>query len=401
MSELFEDRILKHLKELCNKYPHRSTGSKGNIHSVAYYARQSEALGYEISEQEFDCIDWEAGKVELSSSEECYNALPSPWSLGVNCRGELVSINSVEKLQEADLAGKIVLLHGGIAKEQLMPKNFVFYNPEEHQLIIKLLEEKNPSAIITATEKNPETAGALYPFPLFEDGDFDIPSVYMTAEEGEKLLKKGGDIVTLKFQANRFPAKGSNIIARKGDCSAKKIVLTAHIDTKPDTPGAIDNASGVVLMLIMMEMLKDYEGKYCLEFLAMNGEDYYAASGEMKYLAELGNDLSQVELNINFDAAGFRGVKTGYTGFGENSELLNKITGILSQVSFFTEIKPWYQGDHMVFVMNGVPALAVTSENFVYITEEIAHTEKDTIAILDCRIIEETARSLAEIIMDL
>lgn len=34
--------------------------------------------------------------------------------------------------------------------------------------------------------------GALYPFPLFEDGDFDIPSVYMTDVEGERLAAYAG-----------------------------------------------------------------------------------------------------------------------------------------------------------------------------------------------------------------
>ena len=41
------------------------------------------------------------------------------------------------------------------------------------------------------TDRNPELVGALYPFPLFEDGDFDIPSVFMTGDEGLRLAKHG------------------------------------------------------------------------------------------------------------------------------------------------------------------------------------------------------------------
>ena len=101
-------------------------------------------------------------------------------------------------LKMVDATGKILLLRGEIAKEQIMPKNFVFYNPEEHQRIYRLLEEKQPAAIISATTRNPELAGAVYPFPMFEDGDFDIPSAYMTDVEGEKLASFAGRQVSLE-----------------------------------------------------------------------------------------------------------------------------------------------------------------------------------------------------------
>ena len=50
---------------------------------------------------------------------------------------------------------------GDICAEQLMPKNFVFYNPDHHKRIYAFLEEKMPAAIITATERKPEMVGAL------------------------------------------------------------------------------------------------------------------------------------------------------------------------------------------------------------------------------------------------
>lgn len=390
--------IRTHLQKLCLTYPHRCTGSTGNLYATDYFASAGEKLGYEIVKQEFSCIDWEAEEVALSVSDLHFKALPSPWSLGSDCRAELVVLSSVEALREAELKDKVVLLHGAIAKEQLMPKNFVFYNPQEHKELITLLEEKSPAAIISATKKNPEVAGAVYPFPLFEDGDFDIPSVYMTDEEGKKLFEQAGKQVVLKFEATRIPAKGYNILARKGNPTGKKIVVTAHIDTKQGTPGALDNASGVVVMLSMMDKLKDYSGNCCLEFLPMNGEDYYAASGEMKYLAENREDLKHILFNLNIDAPGFKGVRTGFTLMGDNIDFLERITGNLTLNHSFVPIEPWYQGDHMIFVMNGVPALTITSENFAYLCSEIAHTEKDTVDLIDPEMLEEVASALAEVL---
>ena len=89
----------------------------------------------------------------------------------------------------------------------LMPKNFVFYNPEEHQKIIALLEKGEPKAIICATGRNAALAGGVYPFPLIEDGDFNIPSVYMTEEEGKKLIQYAGKNIFLESRSRRIPGR--------------------------------------------------------------------------------------------------------------------------------------------------------------------------------------------------
>ena len=84
-----------------------------------------------------------------------------------------------------------------------MPKNFVFYNPEEHKRIITLLENSGASASISATGRNAALAGGVYPFPLIEDGDFNIPSVYMTEEEGKRLSGCAGMKLFLDSQSKK------------------------------------------------------------------------------------------------------------------------------------------------------------------------------------------------------
>ena len=59
-----------------------------------------------------------------------------------------------------------MVMYGELCSEPLMPKNFEFYNPDEHKEIIALLEEKNPVAIIIV---NP------YAEHVIQDGDFNIP----------------------------------------------------------------------------------------------------------------------------------------------------------------------------------------------------------------------------------
>ena len=248
--------------------------------------------------QEFDAIDWEDGGAILHSDDESFEVFVSPYSLGCEVEAQLVSASCVQELAQLEMSAKILFLYGEIAKEQLMPKNFVFYNPEEHQQIISLLEKGRPRAIICATGRNAALAGGVYPFPLIEDGDFDIPSVYMTEDEGRRLLPYVGKTVVLKSISKRIPGKGYNVIARKGKHSSERIVITAHIDAKKGTPGAIDNATGVVVLLLLGELLDNYEGDRLIEIVAFNGEDYYAVPGQMLYLFKNQDRFNEILLTL-------------------------------------------------------------------------------------------------------
>jgi aminopeptidase YwaD len=54
--------------------------------------------------------------------------------------------------------------------------------------------------------QNPELVGARYPFPLIEDGDFNISSVYCTDVTGQEIIAKTGEVFRLKIEARRTPA---------------------------------------------------------------------------------------------------------------------------------------------------------------------------------------------------
>jgi aminopeptidase YwaD len=277
-----------------------------------------------------------------------------------------------------------------------MPKNFIFYNPEKHQRIIALIEEKRPAAIITATGRNSALAGGVYPFPLIEDGDFDIPSVYMTEEEGRKLLTYTGKSILLRSHSKRIPAKAYNVIARKGRNASNRIVITAHIDAKKGTPGAIDNATGVIILLHIAEMLKDYDSDRMIEIVALNGEDYYSVPGQMDYIYKNQNKFHEVLLNINIDGAGYFEGKSAFSLFGLPEEMKDKVIDLLLEFNGITEGVQWPQGDHSIFVQNGCPAIAVSSKWFIdhMDNQTITHTQKDNTGIVDCLKIVEIAKAL-------
>jgi aminopeptidase YwaD len=399
------DRLIQpaknHLQRLCVEIPNRRLGSAGNRAATAYLAETLGSYGWDTTCPEFDCLDWEEQGASLSVGDSYFSVLVSPYSPGCQARAQLVIASSVEALEAAPAEAAILLLRGEIAKEQLMPKNFPFYQPEEHQRIIHLLEAKMPQAVIAATARNPELAGALYPFPLIEDGDFEIPSVYMTDEDGARLARYAGQEARLEIRSRRMPAKGCNVLAFKGHERARRIVLTAHVDAKPGTPGALDNAAGVTTLLLLAELLRDYRGRPGIEIFIVNGEDHYSAAGEIDYLKRNQGKLDELRLNINLDGVGYRQGSTAYSLYGVPDELAAQIRQCFATQPGLVEGEPWYQGDHMIFFQNQVAAMAITSGEMAPLWAEIAHTAQDRPELVDPRRLAALARALHELLLAL
>jgi len=390
-----------YLHKLCAEIDNRCVGSTGNRQATDFFAETASSFGFKTESPEFDCIDWKYGEVNLQIDGKPFSVSPSPYTIGCDLTAPLAVATTPYELENQDVSGNILLLMGEIAKEQLMPKNFTFYNPENHQQIIALVEHKAPQAIITATARDPQLAGGIYPFPLFEDGDFDIPSVYTSEEAGKEIAAQKGKLVDLSFEAVRLPSTGCNVIARKGLNPDSKIVLFAHIDAKINTPGALDNATGVISLLLLAELLKGESFNKTIEIVALNGEDYYSAPGEMLYLQNNLNQMEDIYLGINMDGAGYTDGKTAYSLYDCPDDIGEKIYQSFSFESGFIEGEPWYQSDHSLFIMNQRPALAITSEKFMHLSTYITHTAKDAPTLVDTSKLVEIAAALRNLLVAL
>ncbi len=394
------EKCRKWLKTLCVDIKERTTGSHGNRDATRFFREHLEALGWETESQGFEAVDWIDGGATFHAGNKEFNVLVSPWSTGCSVKAELESASTISELENRDFKGKIILLHGEIAGEQLMPKNFVFYNPESHQRIISLLENSGAKAIICATGRNAALAGGVYPFPLIEDGDFNVPSVYMTEEEGKRLRGFSGKEVILDSRSERIPGKGYNVTGRKGKQGTDRIVITAHIDSKKGSPGAIDNATGVVIMLLLAGLLKDYSGKRQIEIVAFNGEDYYSVPGQMAWIMANQGKFENILFNINIDGAGYKEGKSAFSYYDLPDPVRDIVSRVIEKHPGITEGKPWPQGDHSIFLHYGRPAIAISSEWFIenVNSQDITHTPKDNIGIVDFGKLAEIAAALSDLI---
>lgn len=393
------EKIKSHLQVLCSEIGERRVGSEENRKATAYAKKVFEESGWQTESTQLSVIDWKTEGTTLTCSDQSFEIFSSHYSLGCSVQGELVAINTLRQLEQTSIQDKIVLLYGEIASQQIAPKNFPFWNPKEHQHIISVLEKGNPKALISATERSSETAGGIYPFPLFEDGDFDIPSVYMKDIEGERLLACAGKTVELISKAERIPSTGFNVIGRKSEQAKNRIVITAHIDTKIGTPGAIDNGTGVAIVLALAGLLKDYAGNP-IELVIFNGEDYYAAPGQINYMEQNKGRFNDMLLNINIDGAGYKEGLSFFSPFELPENILDTLHEILWNSPELKEGLPWYQGDHSMFLQNGCPAIAVSSQWFIenFANQEITHTPKDNLSIVNYERVAECSLGIAELV---
>ncbi len=387
-----------YLNALCGVRPHRRLGSPGNREATDFFARTVQSWGYQVDTSPFACLDHVIGATFLKCGDRSFKVYPSPYSLGCNLIAKLVVATTVEDLAECTCRGRILLLQGDVCAEQLMPKNFVFYNPDHHKKIYALLEAKRPAAIITATERRPELVGAIYPFPMIEDGDFDIPSVYCSGTVGAPLAKKAGETFRLTIEAERIPSTGCNVIAHKNREGKKKIIVCAHIDARESTPGASDNASGVVVELLLAEMLSQYRGPLCVEIAALNGEDHYSVAGQMDYLRRYTRELDAAAVIVNIDDVGYRRGKSAYSLYECPPAIQRKARDAFGKYPGMMEGPPWYQGDHMIFVQNAKAAIAVTAEKATDLMRTVTHTAKDTPELINCRKLVEVARAMRDFV---
>lgn len=389
-----------YLRTLCEEISSRRVGSPGNKAATDLFAQVVGSFGFATESPEFDCVDWTSEGARLAVDGVPFAVQASPYSLGCDVSAPLAVVSTLEELESVEVSDRVLLLRGGIAREPLMPKSFPFYNPDEHRRIVQLLETKRPLAIVTAAARNPEMIGAAYPYPLVEDGDFDLPSVYTTEEEGARLAEHAGRSAALESRSARVPSQGRNVVARKGE-TGRRVVLFAHVDSRIGSPGATDNATGVVVLLLLAELLADYAGRVGVELVAMNGEDYYSNPGEQLYLAANAGRFDEIALGVNVDGVGYREGRVAYSSYGCPPDLEGWVREALAAYPSLVEGEPWYQGDHGLFLMNQRPALAMTSERQRELMAEIVHSPRDRPEIVDVARLVDVARALHDLLSSL
>jgi aminopeptidase YwaD len=363
-----EHSIAGHLAELAGRIGARPTGSPGNRQAGEYLRAQFAQAGWPVETPSFACKTWRAGAVSLACGGQTFPAQINPYSPAFAGTHPFVICHDLAALQAAgDLAGRLVVLAEELAEYPYMPRDFPFITFEDQLRVLDALEAARPEAVI-----------GIGSAPLFCDAEFPLPSVTVPPQALDGLTACQGDELALSIESAVIAATGFNVIARSAGEGSRKIVVCAHYDTWFDTPGALDNAAGVSVLLALAGMLEP-EGAG-VELVAFNGEDHYAAPGQVDYLAAGTEDIEYV---INIDGIAAVGKHNSLAYFGEAPALFADVRAIKQDFPDLVEVEPWPQGDHMIFAPRGIPAIALSSADAFDLWEQITHTAADMLDQVD------------------
>lgn len=191
----------------------------------------------------------------------------------------------------------------------------------------------------------------------------EIPAVSIPYEEGQLLqyhLARGPVRVRLQTVNRSFPHKTGNIVAEiPGKRAQEVIIVGGHYDCHDNSHGAVDNGSGVAVLLELARIMQLLGGQLekTIRFVFFGVEEM-AAVGSSCYVNQHYDELGRVHLFLNLDGVGQQGGKTfdaqGFEDLGEYLEALGEEMGYRMTVS-----RPAFSGDALPFVLAGVPTLAM------------------------------------------
>lgn len=374
----------------------RAVGTKGNNEIIQFLREFFEKSGYTVKSMPFTCTVWEESASAIEWENRKLKIRVSPYSKSFCGEGMIKIVETMDELSELECKDTILLLTGELSKEPLQPKDYPFYYPDEHKNLIDLLEQKKPLAIIAATGKHPMCG--LDPYPLFEDGNFLIPSAYISENDYAKSRDEiNGKRVRVCISSECAETESEQIYASKTVPNAKgKIVICAHMDSKNHTQGALDNASGIATMLKLAETL--HVTDYDIDMVPFNCEEYYGANGELLYIDEIAKNQDDIKLLINIDSVGHVGSDVASSFYNVSEELTNRITQIIIRREHTQLGMEWYAGDHAVFAFQGVACIAITSSDIAEGGLDCTHTMEDEIQTVDVKRLEDAASFVEELV---
>jgi len=236
-----------------------------------------------------------------------------------------------------------------------------------------------------------------------------------------------------EIELDPFPFNGKtfeNVIARKkGETLNERIIVGAHFDSVPGSPGADDNASGVAVMLELARILADQKWNHTVEFIGFNLEEWYMVGSEA-YAKKLKQQGLEVWGMISLEMVGFAtdkpksqkmplGFNLFYPNVGNFIALVGNTRSWKLLNTFKTKMKetnglpvesliipfngalllPVRWSDHSPFWDADYPALLITDTSFY--RNPNYHGPTDTIETLNLDFIQKVTEGVAQALIAL
>ena len=244
----------------------------------------------------------------------------------------------------------------------------------------------------------------------------------------KQVMEPYGDVRSMPFEFRNMSCE--NIILQL-PCSYPErpsIIIGAHYDTVPDSPGVDDNGSGVAVLLSLAKALSDRTYEYPVRLIAFDMEEF-GLLGSTHYVQSLTAAQERIKVMLSLEMLGYTddapdsqayppGLKYFYPNQGNFIALVGNVRSLLSMRFLSKKIQqagapceclpvPFNgqplpatrRSDHAPFWDAGFPAMMVTDT--ADFRNPYYHSPNDTLETLNLTFITQIANGLREAIATL
>jgi len=276
----------------------------------------------------------------------------------------------------------------------------ITYDPVINGLIGQVTQSKVDTYVKNLSGVNPVTIGGSSYTIQTRHTASGTPIDKATQYVYEFMQGKGLTVSYHNWSASGYT--GRNVIGEMtGTTNPSEIVLiTAHLDDMPSgslAPGADDNASGSVGVMVSAELLSQQLFRRTVRFVVFTGEEQWLL-GSQAYSDKVyldGDNITAVYNMdmISYDSTGGPDLRlhtriTSNPGYPDDLAIANTFIDVVNTYSLSSNLTPIIdadgitQSDHSAFWNNGFPAILGIEEHDFDMTPYY-HTTSDTVSTLN------------------
>lgn len=362
----------------------RPAGSEAYTRATEYVTEQFQRWGYRVESQPFPFQYFDETtppelrvltplETSLHPATMLYST-PTPKE-GVEAEIADVGLGREEDLRGKRLEGKVALAGRGEIRFSLKASNAAAAGAS--------------AIIIINNQPGPAQTGTLLE-------PSRIPVVMVSHDEGIRLgawLAAGPVRVRLIVQTVTEERTSINVIGVKPGTTApaEVVVVGAHLDSVPTSPGANDNASGVATVLEVARMLAEVPTARTVHFVAFGAEEL-GLVGSRHYVA---TRTLAVRGMVNLDMVG-HGPQLLVANSAGRGELLDIAERVAGRLGIKVERMSFGSSDHESFERARIPVVFIhTGDDNVY------HTPQDVASRLDPQLLGQAASLAAAVVLEI
>lgn len=241
MSPMIDEELKTHMHRLSMDHPDRFIGNRGHRKAFTYIHKLLQSWGYWTRIHPFT-VDvtlprrWSL-QIDLGRGFEAIESLPGVGSPSLPMiEGEIMPVGYAREEDYSSLDNAAGMVH--------LTRLW-----KSHETVkVQEAARQGARALIWYNEYFDEIYSGACDYSLAP-----IPGFSIRKSVAERIVEAGGARVRLWVKSRRKRIKCRNIEAGKGSEEGRYALLTAHYDSRPKTPGASDDASGIAVMLAFIK----------------------------------------------------------------------------------------------------------------------------------------------------